>query len=353
MQVQNVWPEKIYGKPGEAVSMEVVVANPDKEAASASSSSSSSTTLTRPSRSRRRMSRSSRARRPSGRKSGRPRNFSAWSSATLLRGGSRIARKSEYFTCAPSVHQVLMWGRGNHGGMQFPGTIDDTADQYAAEFSQQWMLQYGNFFDQFGWGPSDFDCLTPKEDRWWAGQTSYNESKTNTNKVYAAFRAHGIRYVTYGKAAGGGPVTFELLRRRPEMAGYTDGRPWLENYTRRLPGLHAGPWPAQAWRDEVRARHAGGDGEGRLTWMEYAGLIRREAEIVRHTAAITRRTRSIAPGTTPTTFSSTWRFAATSWAGIRGRCSSRRTSTASEHGLPPCCGTAACTRGRRRKRTCR
>ena len=35
LQLQKVWPEKIYCKPGEAVSMEVVVANPDKEAASA------------------------------------------------------------------------------------------------------------------------------------------------------------------------------------------------------------------------------------------------------------------------------------------------------------------------------
>ena len=35
MHLQQVWPEKIYCQPGEAVSMEVVVANPDKEAASA------------------------------------------------------------------------------------------------------------------------------------------------------------------------------------------------------------------------------------------------------------------------------------------------------------------------------
>ncbi len=245
MQLQKVWPEKIYCKPGEAVSMEVVVANPDKEAASAKlvveliHDVDTSIMLAEKD------------------VTVEPGKTVVWQEkwqarellglelrATLLRGRSQIARKSEYFTCARSVHQVLMWGRGNHGGMQFPGTIDDTADQYAAEFSRQWRSQCGNFFDQFGWGPSDFDCLTPKEDRWWAGQTSYNESKTNTNKVYAAFRAQGIQYVTYGKAAGGGPVTYENLRRHPEMAGYTDGRPWLENYTRRVPGLHGDAGPA-------------------------------------------------------------------------------------------------------------
>jgi len=232
MQLQKVWPEKIYCKPGEAVLMEVVVANPDKEAASAKLVVELIHDVDTP---------ITLAEKDVAVEPGKTLVWQEkWQAkellglelrATLLRGHSQIARKSEHFTCAPSVHQVLMWGRGNHGGMQFPGTIDDTADQYAAEFSQQWRSQYGNFFDQFGWGPSDFDCLTPKEDRWWAGQTSYNESKTNTNKVYAAFRAHGIQYVTYGKAAGGGPVTYENLRRHPEMAGYTDGRPWLENYS--------------------------------------------------------------------------------------------------------------------------
>jgi hypothetical protein len=232
LQLQKVRPEKIYCKPGQAVSMEVVVANPGAEAASAKlvvelvHDVSAAVKL---------------AEKDITVEPGKTLVWQdAWQGqawlgvelrATLLRDGKQLARKSDYFTCAPSVHQVLMWGRGNHGGMQFPGTIDATADKYAAEFSQQWRSQYGNFFDQFGWGPSDFDCLTPKEDRWWAGQTSYNESRTNTNKVYDAFRAQGIQSVTYGKAAGGGPVTYENLRRRPEMAGYTDGRPWLENYS--------------------------------------------------------------------------------------------------------------------------
>ena len=35
LQVRRAWPEKIYCKPGDTVSMEVVVANPDKQAASA------------------------------------------------------------------------------------------------------------------------------------------------------------------------------------------------------------------------------------------------------------------------------------------------------------------------------
>ncbi|HGJ65447.1 TPA: hypothetical protein ENS27_08675 [bacterium] len=45
-----------------------------------------------------------------------------------------------------------------------------------------------------------------------------------------AFHKEGIQVITYGKASGGGIVGYELLRRRPELPGYTDGRPWLENY---------------------------------------------------------------------------------------------------------------------------
>jgi len=79
-------------------------------------------------------------------------------------------------------------------------------------------------------GPSDFDCLTPHGDKWWSGQPAYNTSKPNIVAVLKAFHAHGIRAVTYGKAAAGGVVGYENFRRRPDLPGYTDGRPWLESY---------------------------------------------------------------------------------------------------------------------------
>jgi len=150
--------------------------------------------------------------------------------ATLLRDEKKLAEKSEFFTCARDLHQVLLIGYGNHGGWQFSGTIDKVKDTYPTEFAKQFRSTYGNFAEKFAWAPSDFDDLTPEEDRWWAGQTSYNESKPNMISMINAFHKEGIQAITYGKASGGGIVGYELLRRNPKLAGYTDGRPWLENY---------------------------------------------------------------------------------------------------------------------------
>jgi len=44
--------------------------------------------------------------------------------ASLQREGKGFAQKREFFTCARSVHQVLLCGHGNHGGWQFSGTLD-------------------------------------------------------------------------------------------------------------------------------------------------------------------------------------------------------------------------------------
>ena len=62
---------------------------------------------------------------------------------------------------------MLLWGRGAHSGMQFSGRLDKILDDYCKTFSMQWRTQYGNFFEKFAWGPSDFDDLTPENDRWW------------------------------------------------------------------------------------------------------------------------------------------------------------------------------------------
>ncbi|HGJ65448.1 TPA: hypothetical protein ENS27_08680 [bacterium] len=89
--------------------------------------------------------------------------------AKLVRDGKPFTEKSEFFTCARSVHQVLMIGCGSHGGWQFSGTIDKVKNTYPAEFAKQYRTTYGNFLEKFAWAPSDFNDMTPEEDRWWAG----------------------------------------------------------------------------------------------------------------------------------------------------------------------------------------
>ena len=164
--------------------------------------------------------------------------------ATLLRDGQPFAEKSDYFNCARSVHQVLLFGMGNWGAWQFSGMADVNPDkaaesptsdkaraEYARSFAQEWRDTYGNCLEKFGWAPSDFDDLAPDADRWWAGQTAYNECKTNMIAIINAMHANGVKVVTYGKEAAGGIVGYERLRRRPDLSPYANGRPWLENYS--------------------------------------------------------------------------------------------------------------------------
>ncbi len=150
--------------------------------------------------------------------------------AVLLRDGKAIAAQSDYFSCARSVHQVLIFGRGNHGPWQFSGQIDKILDTYPAEFAAQSRSTYGNCAEKFGWAPSDFDGMSPAYDRWWAGQTGYNECKTNMIAVIQAMHDQGIKVVTYGKQAGDGPVGFETLRRHPDVGMYANGRYAGANY---------------------------------------------------------------------------------------------------------------------------
>ncbi len=150
--------------------------------------------------------------------------------AVLLRDGRPFATRSDYFTCARSVHQVLQFGVGNHGAWQFSGLIDNIRDTYPREFAAQIRSNWGNCSEKFGWAPSDFDCMAPAYDRWWAGQTGYNECKPNMIAVIEAMHEQGIRVVTYGKQAGDGPVGFETLRRHPDLGMYNNGRYVGDNY---------------------------------------------------------------------------------------------------------------------------
>ena len=229
LALSRVWPEKIYCHPGEMVDLEVQVSNPGPDAASAKlvielrHDVDSVVPL---------------ASQDVALDPGKTFDWKgSWKAepvlgvelaASLQREGKGFAQKREFFTCARSVHQVLLCGHGNHGGWQFSGTLDPIT--YPDMFAGQVRSTYGNFVEKFGWAPSDFDDLTPRGEGWWAGQTGYNESKPNMIAVIEAMHRQGIQVVTYGKAAAGGPVGYDILRMHPERASYTDGRPWLENY---------------------------------------------------------------------------------------------------------------------------
>lgn len=142
--------------------------------------------------------------------------------ATLLRDGTAFETKSEYFTCAANVHQVLM---SFYNPLCLGAVHGANLDALVAQTVTNARDCYANWSEKFGWPPSDYDDLTPDTDTWWAGQVQYNESKPNMLKLFTALADNGIRPVTYGKAGGGGHVTFEFLRRNPELAVYGDGHP--------------------------------------------------------------------------------------------------------------------------------
>ena len=147
--------------------------------------------------------------------------------ASVVRDGQPVATKSDYFSCARCLHQMLIAGASPFGGgWQFSGTVDNHLDRYPLDYIASFRASYGNFNEKFAWGPSDFDDLTPDSDKWWAGQTQYNESKRSMIATINEAHRQGISVVTYGKAAAGGLVGYEKMRRHPDIVGYTNGRFW-------------------------------------------------------------------------------------------------------------------------------
>ena len=225
LTLQAVTSDKVFYDPGAEAKFTVVVANPDAAAASATlrvELVSDVATVT-----------------PLAEQTVNvdPQGQSTWTDkatmqpvlgmevrATLLRDGKVVTTRSDHFSCARSVHQVLQFGVGNHGVWQFSGTMDQVRDTYPREFASQVRGNYGNCTEKFGWAPSDFDDMTPDGDRWWAGQTGYNECRPNMVAIINAMHEQGVKVVTYGKVAGDGPAGFETLRRHPDLGMYSSGR---------------------------------------------------------------------------------------------------------------------------------
>ena len=225
LTLQTVSSDKVFYDPGQEAKFTVVVANPDAAAASASlrvelvSDVATVTALGEQAVTVASQGQST----WTGKATMQPVLGMALR-AVLLRDGQPLAAQSDYFSCARSVHQVLQFGVGNHGAWQFSGQIDKIRDTYPRQFAGEVRGNYGNCAEKFGWAPSDFDDMTPSYDRWWAGQTGYNECKPNMVAVINAMHEQGVKVVTYGKQAGGGNVGLETLRRRPDEGMYSNGR---------------------------------------------------------------------------------------------------------------------------------
>ncbi|MHB9134469.1 MAG: glutamine amidotransferase [Armatimonadota bacterium] len=222
LTLSKVWPTKVFCQPGETNTLEIEVSNPDTTAASARLKvelvhelDAVVTLRDEPI-------------------SVEAEKTVAWSlpwkaepwlgievRATLSRDGKTLATKSDYFTCARTVHQVLI----STGLPLCMGAVDNTLDDTIKSTVGAARARYANWAEQFSWAPSDYDDFTPDTDRYFAGQSQYSESTSNLLAMYRVLRANGVRYITYGKAGGGGFYTFEFLRKHPEYAVYGGGHP--------------------------------------------------------------------------------------------------------------------------------
>ncbi len=225
LTLTRVQPDKVYYTPGETITVEVAVSNPDAAATTAQLTVElihdldtavplSTATVSPPPGQTQTVTATAKAQ--------------PWLGlelrATLRRDGNLLATASEYFTCARTVHQVWL-------PRQFDNVVgqltDKQLDDYVNAIPDAYRRAHANGGEQFAWAPSDFDDMTPETERWWAGQAQYNMRKSALIRMHQAARAIGVRPITYGKAGGGGPVTYEFLRQHPEWTPYNEGLPTI------------------------------------------------------------------------------------------------------------------------------
>ncbi len=223
LTLDQVQPDKVYYTPGEAINVEVVVSNPDAAAATAQLA----VELVRDLDTVVPLTVAAVTVEPGKTQTvAATRKAEAWlgieARATLSRNGKVLASRSEYFTCARTVHQVWL-------PLQFSNVVgqltEEQLDDYVNGIPEAYRKAHANGGEQFAWAPSDFDDMTPDTERWWAGQAQYNESKSALIRMHQAARTIGVRPITYGKAGGGGWITYEFLRRHPEWTSYSEGLP--------------------------------------------------------------------------------------------------------------------------------
>ena len=167
LTLDKVQPDKVYYTPGETITVEVVVGNPDAAAATArltvelvrdldtAAPLSAAAVTVEPGKTQ--MVTATAKAQP-------------WlgieAQATLSRNGKALATRSEYCTCARTVHQVF-------NPLQFNNVVgnmtDKELDDYVNGIPDLYRKAHANAGEQFAWAPSDFDDMAPEADRWWAG----------------------------------------------------------------------------------------------------------------------------------------------------------------------------------------
>jgi uncharacterized membrane protein len=145
--------------------------------------------------------------------------------ATVYVDGKPVNSASEFFGVSEQVWKVGICGQGWSAG-----------GSYGWAKRVDWLVEanranYGNFYEEFAWAPSDYCDMTPDTEEFWSGQTQYHGTITDCKAVIDGLHKHGIKAITYGKSCGGGLPGFETLRKHPD---------WYWSYPAGM-GIEGGP----------------------------------------------------------------------------------------------------------------
>ena len=177
--------------------------------------------------------------------------------------GTDRSEAAEYFTIAENFQRVALFG-GNAGSTR-DVTLNEEPILKALAASR---AEYYNAVEYFAWAADDLLELTPDEDYWFSGQTSYHMNKQTMQRQIRLAREQGVAMVTYGKWCVSGAPGWEAVY----------DRPWDFTGTHRQP---IGSWDGHnAWVFDLRRNgeqvpyspRPGGEGWFDPWWNEFIGI---------------------------------------------------------------------------------
>ena len=160
--------------------------------------------------------------------------------ATLLKDGKLVHTNSDVFSVAENFWDVAL-GSLSGGLIHSSGRYGDKTLQVIDENITRMRQRYSNWFEKDFWAPDDWGNLTPEEPEWLSGQ-GYRWENAKWLKLHIE-KAHkeGIKAISYGKGAAGGPSAYQLLRINPEFF-------MRDNLTGRW-GANADLWDLENWNN--------------------------------------------------------------------------------------------------------
>jgi len=108
--------------------------------------------------------------------------------------GRNVHEKRRFFNVATNFQRVAMPGFFGHPH-NFGGWSEERARLTMATAARN----YYNYWEWFAWAEEDMVELSPEDDYWFSGQTSYHGSKAASKQAVKAAHEFGIKVVTYGK----------------------------------------------------------------------------------------------------------------------------------------------------------